>query len=383
MKHSCMLYAKENKPTVSVSKNTDSLTLLSGVGELYFPIKRIIIALFIVCFSTVSFAQTQLDNTFIYSLPKTVLKVEINTEKVTEIPGTYYQYSRRYLGTENVIKEEKTSYRIKNVRVITEAVPDENRTYSLTLLGSKKSPLYNLSVTEKGILKGLNVENKELNHVGKKYRVEKEKASNPSDLLPLSEEYMLVSSDAKLAEGVAKQIYRIRENRMDLLSGDVENFPSDKDGLKTLLKEMDEMEQRLTAYFVGTTRVEETTTIVAYTPESENVNEVLFRFSSLKGVVSNDDLSGSPYYVKVDAKGNSLPPVVESKKTQKSTPVLYTIQPISAKVEITGTNTSLYTGEVSLPQLGTLIVLNSDVIKSATTKVLVDTQTGRLLKIEE
>lgn len=45
-------------------------------------------------------------------------------------------------------------------------------------------------------------------------------------MLSLHEAYMRAGSAAKMAESSAKQIYRIRENRIDAMADDVEYVPT-------------------------------------------------------------------------------------------------------------------------------------------------------------
>ena len=56
---------------------------------------------------------TEGESTIVYSLPKTELCIQVETEKSTLKPGMFYRYSERYLATKNVITEEKTTYRLK------------------------------------------------------------------------------------------------------------------------------------------------------------------------------------------------------------------------------------------------------------------------------
>ena len=48
-----------------------------------------------------------------------------------------------------------------------------------------------------------------------------------TDASVFSEELLMAGSTAKQAEVAAKQIYRIRESRMNILTGDADNLPPD------------------------------------------------------------------------------------------------------------------------------------------------------------
>ncbi len=54
---------------------------------------------------------------FVYSLPKTVFKIDIVYEKIEEIAGPLADYTTEYLGVNNYISSSKTEYFVKNVDV--------------------------------------------------------------------------------------------------------------------------------------------------------------------------------------------------------------------------------------------------------------------------
>jgi hypothetical protein len=322
-------------------------------------------------------AQILPADAFRYSLPKTQLCIKVEIEKLSQQPGMFYQYSERFLATKSVITEEKTSFRIKNIEIKTNSLPDTTRTFSY--LPTKHTQHLYLTVNKNGILCGLNA------NISSDISTEDEKIYFIDDtkrkpvLLGLGEEYMLVGSTAKLAEGAAKQIYRIRENRISLLSGDLETPPSDGASMQTMLTGMQEMEQALTELFIGTTKTTLSTEWIYFSPDSVQDNTVLFRFSSLKGLTSVNDLSGRPIYISVTAEENKR----KHSSIDKNTKVLlYTTIPNPAEIFIKDGITLLCTKKVLLPQLGELLPLTEKTLTKLVKKLHVDEQTGRLLRIE-
>lgn len=309
----------------------------------------------------------------IYSLPKTEFAIEVETEKVTQVPGKFYRYSERYLATTNVITEEKTSYRLKNIRVVVRAVPDPARTYAFTPAKGNSR----IALDQNGILCGVNVPCKAVKEIRetKLRAVESPKAS----LLGLGEEYMMAGSEAKMAEGAAKQIYRIRESRIGLLTADVERVPADGASFKSMLDGMNKLEQEMTELFVGRTSVEMQTQTIYLSPSAAAANEVLFRLSALKGMVAKDDLSGAPYYISITP---TKIPVASGSKSGKTNAALYYIQPASTQVTIGDGVNTFYSQQFFVPQFGVTVPLPDDILKQANVKISIDPQTGRLLSVE-
>ena len=324
----------------------------------------------------ISAQSTNVQNTIVYSLPKTVLAIEVETEKTTYTQGIFYQYAGRYLSAKDVITEDRMQYSLKEIRVKTQAIPDENRTYSLSW-SNPKSILYNVAINEKGILCRINTACEPAPEPVEK-AVKRPAATEKLSLIPMSEEHMLVSSTAKLAEGAARQILRIRENRLSLLSGEVEHFP-DGTAFTLLLEEMEKKERELTELFVGKVTRETHTSIIYYTPENRSVNDILFRLSSINGVVATNDLSGAPYYINIATTDLQL---TTAAKASKKNPIIRTIYPAVARVSVTNGRVSYFSQEFSMPQFGSIVELTEDVLRDKDVKVRIDAETGRLLGVE-
>ena len=59
----------------------------------------------------------------------------------------------------------------------------------------------------------------------------------------LSEELLMAGSTAKQAEVAAKQIYRIRESRLNILTGEADNLPPDGDAMKLVIEQLEQQEK--------------------------------------------------------------------------------------------------------------------------------------------
>lgn len=326
----------------------------------------------------VPFSLTEGEAAVVYALPKTELCIKVETEKQTQKPGMFYRYSERYLATNKVITSEKTTYYLKSITVKTHAVADPKRTYKF--VPTKNSLKIRLSVNADGLLCGVNVPcgKKMKMHEGNTYP-SADNSTTPT-LLPLGEEYMMAGSEAKLAEGTAKQIYRIRESRLGLLTADVEKLPADGASFSAMLEGLNKMEGELTELFIGKTTSEIQTQTIYLTPDSELANQVVFRLSALRGLVASDDLSGTPYYI--NAKPLIVPMDATNSKDKKGNAVLYTILPASTQITIGDGIKNYFSGQFFIPQFGRVIPLSEDLIKQQNLKIRIDQQTGRLLEIE-
>ncbi len=343
--------------------------------------KLILLSTLLLTFQVVSaevpFSLTEGECAFVYSLPKTELCIELKIEKVTHKPGMFYRYSERYLATNKVITQEKNIYRLKSIEVKTRAIPDVNRIFKFISTNYKQN---HLAVNYQGLLCGVNVPITTDLVLQKKAFLPYTEKLLSSTLLPLGEEYMMAGSEAKLAEGAAKQIYRIRESRLSLLTADVERLPADGASFSSMLEGLNIKECELTELFVGKITTETQTQTLYLIPDSVLKNKVIFRFSALRGIVSKDDLSGVPYYISI------IPTIIKiyepELKEKKEKAGLYSVLPASTQVTLGDGKEIYFETQLFLPQFGKIIPISENLFKQPDLKIRIDSQTGRLLSIE-
>jgi hypothetical protein len=325
-----------------------------------------------------TFSLIEGESALVYSLPKTEFNIEIETEKTTQKPGVFYRYSERYLATNKVITEEKTNFRLKNIKVKTNAIPDSSRTYSL--VPNRGLQTFRLSVNTQGILCGVNVACETEKPISPAAVIPARESSKTDQLLPLGEEYMLAGSEAKLAEGIAKQIYRIRERRLSLLTADVDKLPTDGDSFKAMLEGLNKLERELTELFTGKTTVETQSQAISIIPLKPINNQVLFRLSALKGIVAADDLSGIPYYIRILPDSITVAPADPKAKPEKQ--ALFCVLPAATQLTIGDGINPLYSNKFFVPQFGKTIPLPESLFRKEGMKLHIDCQTGRILNFE-
>ena len=218
-----------------------------------------------------------------------VVKFVVDYEEIENKRGELYQYSERYLGTKDVIREDSKEYVLKNISV----KDNDNDNNGQQNKGKKQA-----------IQRHDNNRN-EYTHL----------------LPPLNEDVLLAANNAKKAEGVAKMIYRLREARINIASGEAEHAPSDGTSMRLSLNELKDMENELTEMFTGSTKVKKGRKEVRYETGAdmeETTEVVVMRFSKFAGVVDVDDLSGDPVYMKIMRKIG--PKETDDKKKKKEQP---------------------------------------------------------------
>lgn len=310
-----------------------------------------------------------------YLLPKTEIEVVIETTKHTYMPGEFSKYADRYLRLNNVAADPEIYWTIDKIQMRAAGVPDKDNVYFVKLKDKTVAPL--MELTEDGIVRSINMPLSDRNKIPATKLTEATENIDPRKFL--TEEILMASSRAKMAELVAKEIYSIRESKNALLRGEADNMPQDGAQLKIMLDNLNLQERAITEMFSGTVKDEPKTVTIRLTPKEMN-NEVAFRFSKRLGVVANDDLAGEPYYISVTDLKTPVIPADDGKK--KVDGIAYNV-PGRAHITLTGDNKKLFDEELPITQFGTIEYLAPVLFnKNSTVKVLFDTATGGLIKVD-
>lgn len=298
------------------------------------------------------------DYGLVYSLPKTHLRIEVVAEQTIKKAGPYYNYAKKYLGTEDVIIENSQSWTLKSIKVTSYGIPEKGNEY---LMQFKAGTTPFLIISEDGLPLSINSDD-----VVIPYYEEQESVPLSKSLLDdnayataLSGELLASGSLAKRAENAASTIYKIRESRTNYAIGEADQMPPDGESLKLILNELKKQEETLMALFLGTTQTATAVKTFNYTPSGNSENEVILRISDFNGITDKEDLSGEPVYLtlKILTKGE-IP--LDEKGLEKKLPkgaVMYKI-PGKAQVSLSYDGKEWYNGIFDIAQFGVDYGLN-------------------------
>lgn len=318
----------------------------------------------------------------IYSLPTTALDIEVVATKTIRKAGPYYKYAEKYMGVKGAITENSESWELTAVKVYPFGVPNKDEQYLIQckvgttpfiFLSKEGLPL---SINADPVLDSVNV----VKPVARK--------SSPLDnnqyASVMSEELLMSGSTSRMAEVAAKQIYRIRESRVNLVTGEVDKLPADGESFKLVMTQLDEQEAALTALFMGTTQTETVVKHFTYVPTGDVKNDVIFRLSDFYGIVNKEDVSGAPVYLNVEVvQKGELP--VDNKGKEKKMPkdgVAYCI-PGKADVSVTYNNKVYCKAQVQVAQFGVIFGLDPSLFtdKKSPSYVIFYPETGAIREI--
>ncbi|MDU1891003.1 MAG: DUF4831 family protein [Dysgonomonas sp.] len=294
-----------------------------------------------------------------YSLPKTSIVIKADYTKTTRKAGEFYQYAERYLSITNPITEDATVYTLNNITSTTEGIVDKDKSYLVEFRSNTTAPF--VTLTKDGLICAINSD-----YTFPKEEVQNTEKAQAAPLLDpksfLSEEILRAGSTAKQAELIAKQIYRLRESRNNILTGEADNMPPDGNAYKLVMTQLEGQEKALTAMFVGSETTETMSKEFTIVPDDKNIeNRILFRFSSKLGIVDQNDLAGAPVYLTLknkDPKQEVILTPKEEKEMEKkfSAGIIYNV-PGKASLQITYNGKNYVQKECDIVQYGIQDVL--------------------------
>lgn len=290
----------------------------------------------------------------VYTLPVTSLRIEVTARRTLSTAGPYWQYAKKYIGTDRVIKENSEAWTVTDVKVTPYGSPDPDRQYLMQL---KPNALTYVCVADDGMLLAVNKEVSLPEAEAELPEAAAEK-KNPREYLQyVDEDFISSQSTAKQAQMLAESLMEIREAKIALTRGTAETMPTDGRQLELMLQSLAHQEEAMTHAFTGFTEEQTVTRTYTFTPDEEG-RFTLFRMSDFAGFVEADDYAGDPVFVKVTVTDRGELPV-DSKGEEKKLPkdaVVYSV-PGAARIDISLAGRTLWSDEVQLAQMGVVFGL--------------------------
>jgi hypothetical protein len=276
-----------------------------------------------------------------YSLPRTVIRIDVNIDRIENYKGPYSEFAMKYLGLKNVVLANSVEYKINSMKVSTSQQPDPDQYFFLELAGklSKGEQSGLLSFTQSGLILGTipeqadtaareeNVVNKEEPGLATEKDVFPEVFKYSADVnffekvdtiirkvnidtMTLERQYLKRTVVEKSPEQKAKEasdyIVKIKDNRFNLISG-FQEVNYNRETLEYMDTQLKQMEKEYLKLFTGISLHKTLTFSFYYTPNPNQVNtEVpIFKYMKTKGMMELDEPGGKIVTIKVQRSGTT------------------------------------------------------------------------------
>ena len=300
-------------------------------------------------------AAPQTKEGIFYSLPRTVVKIDMKIDRIENYKGPYADFALRFLGLKNVISSNSIDYRISDITITTYPEPDPDQYYFVELGDkiSKGEKAGMLSLSDAGVILGTLTDSIETQgdfmHQAKpveslaeadkdafgelfKYSADVsvfEKVDTiirkiNIDTMTVERQYykrtMVEKSPEQKAKEAADYISKIKENRFNLISGTQEvNY--NKETLEYMDAQLKTMEKEYLKLFTGISLHKNLTFSYKYIPIPNQINTEIpiFKFLKSKGVIDLDEQGGKVVTINIQRVGNTNTVANYLNKAQKDT----------------------------------------------------------------
>ncbi|MFW6224107.1 MAG: DUF4831 family protein [Bacteroidota bacterium] len=270
-----------------------------------------------------------------YALPRTHIAVDVSVVKTQSSHGPFAEYASRYLGIENVISENSSSYEIRDIKISTFFEPDPEQFYFVEFgeSGQQENSQIMMELTESGLIVDVNSPS-EFHASGRMtYTMDEESNDYSASFNYFPDQNLYEKVDTiiqeitrdtvtferkilkrKLVEKSTRQkakeaadfIRKLRNQKMNLITG-YQETPYSKEALEYMYEELESIENEYLKLFTGMKTTQVINYRYFYLPPSNiyNVEEPLFRFSTKQGVVETDSDDGHMVYLQVERQRNA------------------------------------------------------------------------------
>ncbi len=285
-------------------------------------------------------AAPQTKDGVFYSLPRTVVKVDVKIDRMENYKGPYADFALRLLGLKNVVAENTVDYKISSISITTYPEPDPDQYYFVEL-GEKVSKGESgiLSLSDAGVILGTLPGN--LDTTGRVMIVPKPEEPGAGtdkdafgelfkysadvsvfekvdtiirkiniDTMTVERQYykrtMVEKSPEQKAKEAADFISKIKENRFNLISGTQEvNY--NRETLEYMDNQLKTMEKEYLKLFTGISLHKSLNFSYKYIPTPNQINTEIpiFKFLKSKGVIDLDEPGGKVVTIKIQRVGNT------------------------------------------------------------------------------
>lgn len=311
----------------------------------------------------------------VYSLPQTCIQVTAEAQCTQFMAGPYAKFARKYLGME-AQQENKTTYELIRVAVtpyleadpsqlFTVVMPPKSATESwllqmtsqgLVLLADSyvgkdqkwrfPSQSEVAEVTDAGIIENLKQERTTL------YRADVKGQSVAQ--VPVQQNQLVEKTLEQRADEAARHIFRLREQRMAIITGDTDATFSGE-ALGAAVAEMRRMEDEYLALFLGNTTVTTSELTVDVLPSAQQSKYIAFRISDTEGLLPAINMGGRPIVLDVAAiESPSAPALQAAAPSAKGTRLMYRV-PVVMQLRLLDGQQELLQTRMPIYQMGPVL----------------------------
>mgnify|MGYP002517884134 CR=1 FL=1 len=307
-----------------------------------------------------------------YSLPSTVISIDVEAVQEKFYAGPYAKYAEKYLGI-RPRQEDETLFQLTQVKMTPYVEADQSRRYSVNVpAGRIENTFMKLAAggfisfadanfgsesiwrfttrtegdfSSKGVTSNLSTESTTL------YRNQKKESAY--DKVSVQQNMVVEKSPEKRAAETAEMILSLREKRLQIVTGDTDATYSGE-AMGAAIEEISRLEKEYMTLFIGYSEFQTQKMKFEIIPEADRESQmyIAFRLSDTAGLVPADNLTGRPVVMEIVPQEFAQPEVTPLEtRNAKEVEAYYRI-PAICNVKIIDAGNLLLQNRMPVYQLG-------------------------------
>ena len=262
-----------------------------------------------------------------YSLPSTVITVEVEAVQERFFAGPYAKYAEKYLGMK-VRQKDEEKYQISAISLTPYVEADQSRRYTMNVKKGQidatflklsscglisfadasfgDASMWRFTVDGEGDFTGKGLSSHLTSESATLYRSQKKESSY--DKVSVRQSMLVEKTPEKRAAEAAQMILDLRDHRLKIITGDTDATYSGE-AMGAAVAELTRLEEEYMSLFTGYSEYQTQRRQFEVIPQpGDNQMYVAFRLSDSAGLVPPDNLVGRPIVMEL------VPQVFEQKK---------------------------------------------------------------------
>lgn len=355
-----------------------SIFAVVSITDMKLKRKIVVLATVLACMTLSLSGQTVTSSnpsgTVIYSLPSTSINLVVTAVSESFTAGPYAKYAQKYLGTPARTQDE-TKYRLSTIDFAPYIEADPDVKVTINLAGKDMAAANFLQFCSQGLIittdsytgkeqswrfptianndrfAGKGVSGNLTNTTTTLYKTVNTESG--FQRVAVQQSQVVEKSAEKKAEEIAKAIFKLREQRVQIITGDTDATFSGE-ALGAAIGEINRLEQEYLTLFFGITESSTQTMSFDVVPKEGQLIYVAFRLSDSQGLLPANNMGGRPIVLELtpdsaeDGNKNLGAPTQGKAKGQ----LVYYRTPATATAKIMDGQTLLMQTRVPVYQFG-------------------------------
>lgn len=322
------------------------------------------------------------EGAIVYSLPSTTIAFKVTAEHEAYVAGPYAPYAKKYLGID-VRQGSGDFYTIKSIEMVPYVEADPAVSAAINLSGSRSAPANFLNFCSQGLVVLSD------GYTGKPTAWRFPSAVNSQEFLkgstsnigsttttlyksvvgeeglekvPVKQTQTVEKSLEQKAEETAQMIFKLRQNRIDIVTGNTDATYSGE-AMAATLQEIARLEAEYMSMFIGKSAKDEQCAVFDVIPSASAPKQmyIAFRLSDTQGLLPANNMQGRPFVLELVADGEAIAPTAVSEAALSTKGRVAYRKPVTVTAKLMDGQKVLMQNRIPVYQFGKILSFPIDV----------------------